>query len=138
MKSTPPGSLLYHICLQDLFLFAFIFISINQKTQKYLAAIYCYLFYLAFPRDLFIQSTTILSIFYPGGIDNPSFTSGCKYLFFVCMCHSHSVGWFSHWFDNLGFITEGNTYRNCAASSLPLWGNTDVVQAASATHQYNP
>ena len=23
-------------------------------------------------------------------------------------------------FDNLGFITEGNTYRRCAASSLPL------------------
>ena len=39
--------------------------------------------------------------------------------------------WFSYWFDNLGFITEGNTYRRCAPSSLPLWGNTDVVQAIS-------
>ena len=37
--------------------------------------------------------------------------------------------WFSDWFDNLGFITEGNTDRRCAASSLPLWGNTDVVLA---------
>ena len=60
-----PRSLLYHIFLRDLFLFAFIFRSINPKTQKYLAAIFIYLFYLAFPRDLFIQSTTILPIFLP-------------------------------------------------------------------------
>uniref|UniRef100_M8CRG7 GTD-binding domain-containing protein n=1 Tax=Aegilops tauschii TaxID=37682 RepID=M8CRG7_AEGTA len=39
-----------------------------------------------------------------------------------CLC---SVAWFSYWFDNLGLITEGNTYCRCAASSLPLWGNTD-------------
>ena len=45
--------------------FAYIFRSINPKTQKYLAAIFLYLFYLAFPRDLFIQSTTILSMFLP-------------------------------------------------------------------------
>ena len=120
-----------YIYLRDLFLFAFIFRSINPKTQKYLAAIFIYLFYLAFPRNLFIQSTTILPIFYLGGIDNPSFTSGCKYLFFVCRYRSRSVAWFSYWFDNLVLITEGNTYRRCAASSLPLWGNTDVVQAAS-------
>ena len=54
VKSTAPGSLLYHICLRDIFLFAFIFRSIFPKTQKYFAALY-------FIRDLFIQSTTILS-----------------------------------------------------------------------------
>src|SRR3989337_1663767 len=59
VKPTAPGSLLYYICLCDLFLFAFIFRSIKPKIQKYLAAIYSYLFYLAFLRDLFIQSTTI-------------------------------------------------------------------------------
>ena len=69
--------------------------------------------------------------FYPWGIDNPSLTSGCKYLFFVCRYHLHTVAWFSYWFDNLGLITEGNTYRSCAASSLPLWANTDVVQTTS-------
>ena len=58
VKSTAPESLLYYICLHDLFLFAFIFRSINPKIQKYLAVIYYYLFYLAFPRDLFNQSTT--------------------------------------------------------------------------------
>ena len=40
MKSTPPASLLYHISLQDLFLFSSIFRSINPKTQKYLAEFY--------------------------------------------------------------------------------------------------
>ena len=29
----------------------------------------------------------------------------------------------------LGFITEGNTYRRCDASSLPLWGNTDAISS---------
>ena len=47
------------------FLFAFIFRSINTKIQKYLVPIFIYLFYLAYPRDLFIQSTTILPIFLP-------------------------------------------------------------------------
>ena len=37
-----PGSLLYYICLRDLFLFAFIFRSIKPKIQKYLAVIYSY------------------------------------------------------------------------------------------------
>ena len=68
--------------------------------------------------------------FYPWGIDNPSLTLGCKYLFFVCRYHSRSIVWCSYWFDNLGLITEGNTYRRCAASSLPLW-DTNVVQATS-------
>ena len=108
VKSTAPGSLLYHICLRDLFLFTFIFRSINPKSQNYLA-IYCYLFYLAFPLELFIQSTTILSMFLPGRDWQPLLHVGSKYLFFVCRYHLHSVVWFSYWFDNLGLITEGNT-----------------------------
>src|SRR5215216_717895 len=55
--------------------------------------------------------------------------SGCEYLLFVCRCCLRCVTWFSYWFDNLGLITEGNTYRHCAASSLPLWGNTDVASS---------
>ena len=49
------------------------------------------------------------------------------------MCRSclRGVAWFSYWFNNLVLITEGNTFRSYAASSLPLWGNTDVVQANS-------
>ena len=56
--------------------------------------------------------------------------SACEaYFLIVGRYHLRSAAWFSYWFDNLGLITEGNTYRCCAASSLPLWGNTDIVLA---------
>ena len=61
VKPTTPGSLSHIICLCDLLLFAFIFRSINPKTQKYFAALFICIFYFAFIRDLFIQSITILS-----------------------------------------------------------------------------
>ena len=85
----------------------------------------------------FYQSTTILSHVrlpilghrYPKGIDNPFYTSGCEYLLFVCRGCLRCIVWFSYWFDNLGLITEGNTYRCCATSSLPLRGNTDVASS---------
>ena len=66
---------------------------------------------------------------YPKEIDNPFNTSGCEVLLFVCRGCLRCVAWFSYWFDNLGFISEGNTYCRCAASSLPLWGNTDVASS---------
>ena len=123
----------HHIFLCDLFSFAFIFRSIKPKIQKYLAVFYFYLFYL---KSIF-QSTTNLSHVClpilrrrtPEGIDNPFNTSGCEDLLSVCRGCLRCVAWFSYWFDNLGFISEGNTYRRCAASSLPLWGNTDVASS---------
>ena len=63
---------------------------------------------------------------YRGGIDNPSQALGCKYFLFVCRYCLHSVAWFSYRIDNIGFITEGNNYRCHAASSSPLWGNTNT------------
>ena len=115
--------------LRDLFLFAFIFRSINPKTERYLAALFYYLFYFAFPQDLFIQSTTNQSIFLPGRDWQPLLRVGLQ-VFVLCV-QVQFIAWFPYWFDNLGHLTEGNTYRSYAASSLPLWGNTDVVQAAS-------
>ena len=47
----------------------------------------------------------------------------------MCRYGLHSVSWFSYWIDNLGFITEGNTYHSCTASSLPLWGNINAVSS---------
>ena len=53
----------HHICLCDLFSFAFIFRSIKPKIQKYLAAIYSYLFYLAFDLSIYYNLfTSILPI----------------------------------------------------------------------------
>ena len=100
----------HHIFLRDLFSFAFIFSSIKPKIQKYLAAIYLF-------RDLFIVSTTFTSRYLPilrrrtpEGIDNPFNSSGCNVLLFLCRCCLRCVAWFSYWFDNLGFISGGNTY----------------------------
>ena len=53
VKPTAPGSLSHSICLWDLFSFAFIFRSTKPKIQKYLAAIYSYLFYLAFDLSIY-------------------------------------------------------------------------------------
>ena len=106
------------------FSFAFLFRSIKPKIQKNFAALY-------FIYDLLFQSTTNFWHRYPKGIDNPFNTSGCEVLLFECRCCLCCVACFSYWFDNLGFITKGNTYCSCAASSLPLWGNTNIVQAAS-------
>ena len=109
-----------------LHLFSYLLI---QKPKKYFAALY-------FICDLLFQSITTFSRQlanfwrrYPKGIDNPFNTSGCEVLLFVCRCCLRCVAWFSYWFDNLGFTSEGNTYRRCAASSLPLWGNTDVASS---------
>ena len=122
VKSTGPGSLLYYICLCDLFYLLLFSYLLNQKYKKYFASLY-------FSCDLFIQSITTFSRRrtkfwrrYPKGIDNPFNTSGCEDLLSVCKGCLHCVAWFSYWIDNLGFTSEGNTYRCCAASSLPLWG----------------
>ena len=115
-----------YICLHGLFYLPFIFRSIKLKIQKYFAALY-------FICDLFIQSIrtfsrprTNFSRHYLKR-DNPFNMSGCEWLLFVCRGCLRCVAWFSYWFDNLGFISVGNTYHRCAASSLPLWGNTDVA-----------
>ena len=129
MKPMAPGSSFLYICLRGLFYFPFIFRSIKSKIQKYLVAIY-------FIWRSIYQSITTFSRpranfwrHYPKGIDNPFNTSGCEYFLFVCRCCLRCVAWFSYWFDNLGFISGGNTYRGCAASSLPLWGKTDVASS---------
>ena len=129
MKPTPPWSSFSYICLAIYFFLAFIFRSIKpQKNTK----IPCWNLFV--PRSIYpiykftSRPLPILRRRTPKGIDNPFNTSGCKVLFFVCRGCFRCVAWFSYWFDNLGFIFEGNTYHRCAASSLPLWGNTDVVQ----------
>ena len=111
VKPTPLGSSFSYICLCDLFLFASIFRSMKPKIQKYFGALY-------FICDLFIQSITTFLLsrtnfwhHYQKGNDNPFNTSGCEVLLFVCRGCLRCVAWFSYWFHNLGFISEGNTYR---------------------------
>ena len=109
VKRTAPGCSSSYICLAIYFSFAFLFRSIKPKIQIYFAALY-------FICDLLFQSTRIYLTSacqflapLPGRIDNPFNTSGCEVLLFVCRCCLCCVAWFSYWFDNLGFFTEGNT-----------------------------
>ena len=95
----------YKNTLLQFFLIYFIWCSIYQFTKK--------LSHVRLP--IFRRRT-------PEGIDNPFNTSGCEDLLSVSSGCLRCVAWFSYWFDNLGFTSEGNTYRRCAASSLPLWG----------------
>ena len=53
MKPTAPGSLSHIFAFAIYFSFAFIFRSIKPKIQKYLAAIYSYLFCLAFDLSIY-------------------------------------------------------------------------------------
>ena len=77
VKPMAPGSIFHHINLRDLLLFAFTFRSINPKTQKYIAALFIYLFYFVFCEIYLSKIIQINLYFYPGGIDNPSYASGC-------------------------------------------------------------
>ena len=133
VKPTAPGLFPILFAFSIYFTFAFIFRSIKPKIQKYLAAYYFYLFYLAFDLSIYYKFLMfvlpILRRRTPKGIDNPFNTAGCEWLLFVCRGCLRCVAWFSYWFDNLSFISEGNTYRRCAASSLPLWGNTNVASS---------
>ena len=58
MKPTAPGSSFSYICLAVYFFLVFIFRSIKPKIQKYLAAIYSYLFYLAFDLSIYYNFLT--------------------------------------------------------------------------------
>ena len=58
VKPTAPGSVSHIFAFAIYFSFAFIFRSIKPKIQKYLAAIYSYLFYLAFDLSIYYNLFT--------------------------------------------------------------------------------
>ena len=70
MKPTAPGSLSHKFAFAIYFSLAFILKSIKPKIQKYLAAFYSYLFYLAFDLSMYYKFTSRLFAYleapYPG------------------------------------------------------------------------
>ena len=70
VKPTATGFLSHIFAFAIYFSFAFIFRSIKPKIQKYLAAIYSYLFYLAFDLSIYYKFTSrpfaYLEAPYPG------------------------------------------------------------------------
>ena len=100
---------------------SYIFRSINQKTQKYLAAIYFFYFVLRFSNLLYLCLSDLILASDREGIDNPFLYVGCKYLF---VCVGAVIGDLCVSPTRLIplFLTEGNTYLYLAVSPFPLQG----------------
>ena len=136
VKSTAPGPLLYHIFLRDLFLFTFIFRSINPKTKNTLLQ-FLFIYFISRSREIYLFNLLQFYLsFFLGGIDNPSFTSGWKYLFFVCRYHLHPVAWFPYWIDTL--VSQPREIPTIVVLHHPfLFGEISMqFQAISITHKY--
>src|SRR3990170_369082 len=96
-----PGSILYHICF-EIYFYSLLFSDLLfQKQKNTLLHFFITYFILGFTESYLSNLPQIYLSFYRGGIDNPSYASGCKYLFFVCRYCLHSVAWFSYWIDTL-------------------------------------
>ena len=133
----PPGLLSHIFALRSTFPLHFYSNLLNQKYKNNLLRFILFTIYYFNLLQFISRHLANFWRRYPKGIDNPFNTSGCELLLFVCRGCLRCVAWFSYWFDNLGFISKGNTYRRCAASSLPLWGNTDVSSSDINSHFFN-
>ena len=95
-------------CFQ-IYLLSYLFSDISfQKPKNTLLHFFIIYFisrfieiYLSNLHKFYPVNLTIFGTVTRRGIDNPSYASGCKYLFFVCRYHLHSVAWFSYWIDTL-------------------------------------
>ena len=88
---------------------SYIFRSINQKTQKYLTAIYLLLFVLRFSNLLYLSLSDLIFASDCEWIDNPFIALGASVWLFVQVhrletCLYLLLDWY------LGSQTEGNTY----------------------------
>ena len=129
MKPTAPGSLLIIFAFAVYFPLLLFSDLLNQKYKNTLLHFILFAIYLSYLSQLYHVFSPICGTITRKGLTTPLTRRVVSILLFVCRGCLCCVAWFSYWFDNLGIITEGNTYRCCAALSLPLWGNTDVVQA---------
>ena len=126
----------HHIFFAIYFPFHLFSDLLNEKYKNTLLQFICSAIYLSY-LPLFTSRYLPTRGAVPEGIHNPFNTSGCEYLLFVWRWCLHGVRRFSNWFGNLDLITERNTYRRYIASSLSLWGNTNVV-LADIMAQYVP
>ena len=112
VKTTAPGSLLRIIFLCDLFSIAFIFRPTKPKNTKIPCCnLFLFILFGVWSINLLQFIHVCFANFwrrYPKGIDNPFNTSSCEDLLSVCRGCLRCVAWFSYWFNNLVFISEGN------------------------------
>src|SRR3990170_4356251 len=101
VKSTAPGSILYHIFFETYFYSLLFSDLLFQKPKNTLLHFFITYFISCFIESYLSNLPQIYLSFYRGGTDNASYVSGCKYLFLVCRYRLHSVAWFSYWIDTL-------------------------------------
>ena len=89
MKPTAPGSLSHIFAFAIYFSFAFIFRSIKLKIQKYLAAIYSYLLYLAFGLSVYYKFISRLFAYLEAPLPD---TTGIRH-FAVCHGRRQRHAW---------------------------------------------
>ena len=126
MKPTAPGSSFSYICLRSTFPLHFYSDLLNQKYKNTLLHFILFAIYLSNLLQLYIIVVPISSAVARKGLTTP-LTCRVASICYLCAGNVYIVFLGSYWFDNLGLITEGNTYLRYATSSLPLWGNTDVA-----------
>ena len=71
VKSKAPRSLLYYICLRDLFLFAFIFRSINPKIKNTLLQFYLFILSRVPTRSIYPIYYNFIYLFTREGLATP-------------------------------------------------------------------
>ena len=129
MKPTAPGSLSHIFALRSILFAPFYLDLLKQKYKNILLHFILFAIYLFNLLQLSPINTQFLAPSPERELTTPltRLVARCCYL---CAGVVYVVfAWFSYWLDNLGFISEGNTYRRYAASSLPLRGNTDVASS---------
>ena len=80
--------------------------------------------------DITLMKTTCHFLLLLVGFDTLTYRKELQLISYTCgssRCCLHSVAWFSYWIGNLGYITEGNTYLYCTASSSLLLGNPNTT-----------
>ena len=128
VKPTTPGLFLI---LFSFAIYAYLLLFLDLLNQKYKNTLLQFILFGVRSINIYNSLTSICRFLAPLPERDwqPLLHVGLRVFVIVCRCYLCCVSWFSYWFDNLGFITEGNTYRCCVASSLPLWENTDVASS---------
>ena len=101
VKPTAPGSTFPTYCF-PIYLFASLFSDLQFQKPKNTLLQFLFAYFILCSCAIYLSNLIQTNLsFYHREIDNLSYASGCKYLFFVCRYRLHSVAWSSYWFDTL-------------------------------------
>ena len=77
LKSTAPGSILYHICF-EIYFYSLLFSDLLIQKPKIPWCNFLFIYFISCFREIFLSNVLQIYLsFYPGGIDNPSYMLDC-------------------------------------------------------------